>query len=150
MRFRLIDDILEQTETRIVTIKQVSLAEDYLWDHFPGFPVMPGVLMLEALVQSAIELARDSAGSSPGQAARPPAGLVLGSVRALKYGAFVGPGSTLRLEIERKAGDMLDFAGRGLCLAPTGEGESKVAVSGKFTLRAPRPMGQARRPAVQS
>ena len=47
MRFRLIDDILEQDENRIVVVKNVTNAEEYLQDHFPTFPVLPGVLMLE-------------------------------------------------------------------------------------------------------
>ncbi|MCH8913891.1 MAG: hypothetical protein IIA33_10035, partial [Planctomycetes bacterium] len=52
MKFILLDDILEQTPDRIVVLKQVSLAEEYLADHFPTFPVMPGVLMIETMVQA--------------------------------------------------------------------------------------------------
>ena len=40
-------------------VKNLSLAEEYLSDHFPGFPVMPGVLMLEALTQAGAWLIRD-------------------------------------------------------------------------------------------
>ena len=56
MKFDLVDQVLEQDEKRIVTIKQVTLAEEYLADHFPGFPILPGVLMLEAMVQAASKL----------------------------------------------------------------------------------------------
>ena len=49
MRFSLIDAIIEQSPDRIVAVKQVSLAEEYLADHFPSFPVLPGVMMIEAI-----------------------------------------------------------------------------------------------------
>ena len=52
MKFNLIDSIIELSDTRIVAVKQVSLAEEYLADHFPTFPVLPGVMMLEALTQA--------------------------------------------------------------------------------------------------
>ncbi|MAF57059.1 MAG: hypothetical protein CMK03_03890 [Ponticaulis sp.] len=59
MKFHLVDRI-ESLEPgrRIVTIKALSLAEEYLADHFPAFPVLPGVMMIEALVQSAAWLVR--------------------------------------------------------------------------------------------
>ncbi|HEY1922374.1 MAG TPA: hypothetical protein VGG44_06380, partial [Tepidisphaeraceae bacterium] len=53
MKFNLIDKIEEVSETRLVAVKYVSLAEEYLADHFPTFPVLPGVLMLEAMTQAA-------------------------------------------------------------------------------------------------
>ena len=50
MRFNLIDRITELNEGQSITaVKGLSLAEEYLKDHFPRFPVMPGVLMLEAM-----------------------------------------------------------------------------------------------------
>ncbi|HOF18642.1 MAG TPA: beta-hydroxyacyl-ACP dehydratase, partial [Phycisphaerae bacterium] len=59
MKFHLVDKI-ESIEPgkRIVTTKALSLAEEYLADHFPAFPVLPGVMMLEALTQSAAWLTR--------------------------------------------------------------------------------------------
>ena len=57
MHFCLVDRILERSDDRIVTIKLVSNAEEYLRDHFPGFPVLPGVMMLEAMVQAGRALA---------------------------------------------------------------------------------------------
>jgi 3-hydroxyacyl-[acyl-carrier-protein] dehydratase len=106
MHFTLVDAVLERTNpdpgnghaTRIVTIKQVSNAEEYLLDHFPGFPVLPGVMMIESVVQAArllLEPHARSAGSDAVSASR----LVLGGVRALKYGRFVRPGDSLRVEV---------------------------------------------------
>src|SRR5712664_1908049 len=53
VKFNLIDKIELLTDERIVAVKYVSLAEEYLADHFPTFPVLPGVMMLEALTQAA-------------------------------------------------------------------------------------------------
>ena len=61
MHFRLIDRVIERQASRLVAVKQVSLSEEYLQDHFPTFPVLPGVLMLEAMTQAARELADASA-----------------------------------------------------------------------------------------
>ena len=51
--FLLVDKIVEQDENRIVGIKNVTINEPFFQGHFPGFPVMPGVLILEAMAQAA-------------------------------------------------------------------------------------------------
>ena len=59
MRFNLVDRILEVEAGRTIRIvKNLTLAEEYLADHFPTFPVMPGVLMLETLVEAGAWLLR--------------------------------------------------------------------------------------------
>ena len=61
MRFMLIDRIVElQSGTKITAVKNLTMAEEYLADHFPHFPVMPGVLMLEAMTQAGAWLVRHS------------------------------------------------------------------------------------------
>ena len=61
MRFTLIDRIVDLSPgEKITAVKNLSLAEEYLADHFPGFPVMPGVLMLEAMTQASAWLIRAS------------------------------------------------------------------------------------------
>lgn len=135
MRFDLVDRVVEQAADRIVTLKHVSAAEVYLADHFPTFPVLPGVLMLEAMVQAARRLA-EGAGRVP---------LVLGRVRALKYGRFVRPGATLRVEVARagSTSEALAFRGEASVIDPGG-GEPAVAASGRFTLRPLRVAGASR------
>ncbi len=131
MRFNLIDTVIEIDDSRIVASKLVDPAEPYLQDHFPTFPVMPGVLMLEAMTQAARRLI----------AQRNPAFSrhVLGSVRALKYGAMVKPGDTLVVEvtISKELGDdVYEFKGRGAVRDPKTQIEAAGAsVSGRFTLR---------------
>lgn len=96
MKFQLIDKIvaLEPGE-RIETLKTLSLAEEYLADHFPTFPILPGVLMIEALTQSAawlVRLDQDYANSI----------VVLKSARNVRYNYFLRPGNTLRCEVSLK------------------------------------------------
>ena len=96
MRFILLDKITDLVPgENISAIKSLSLAEEYLSDHFPGFPVLPGVLMIEALVQTAAMLVRvtnDFAHSI----------VVLSEARNVKYKSFVKPGNVLRMELEAK------------------------------------------------
>src|SRR5260370_4555948 len=59
MRFNLVDRILEVQPGKVLrAVKNLTLGEEYLADHFPSFPVMPGVLMLETLVEAGPRLAR--------------------------------------------------------------------------------------------
>ena len=130
MQFTLIDQILECGPERAVAVKNVSASEEYLADHFPSFPVLPGVFMLEAMVQSARRLI-------PATDRR----FVLGGVKALRYGSFVSPGEHLRVEVEIKKfdGDSASFRGEGKVLSPGGEvTEADTAVSGRFTMRPAR------------
>jgi 3-hydroxyacyl-[acyl-carrier-protein] dehydratase len=128
MRFELLDRVLERSDDRIVTLKQVTLGEEYLQDHFPGFPVLPGVMMLEAMVQAGRALLRDRTGER----------LVLGEVRALKYGTFVTPGQGIRVEIDLQGEDedgSFDLKGRARVVAPSSALDGQTAVSGRMTLR---------------
>lgn len=111
MKFILIDRIVKLVPgERIATEKALTLAEEYLADHFPTFPVMPGVLMLEALVQSSAWLMRatnDFAASM----------VVLAEAKNVTYKSFVSPGRVLGLEVEaveKGAGEWL-LKGRGSC-----------------------------------
>ena len=109
MYFSLIDkiDTLEPGK-RIVATKSLSLAEEYLQDHFPNFPVMPGVLMLEALTQTSawlIRVTEDFAHSI----------VVLKEARNVKYARFVQPGQTLHIvsEIIQEEGNLVTLKAEG-------------------------------------
>lgn len=132
MHFDLVDRVLEVSADRIVTLKHVSLAEEYLQDHFPTFPVLPGVMMLECMVQASRRLLIESKGDSKSRH-------VLGMVRALKYGRFVKPGATLRIEIElikELDEDRFDLKGEVLLLEPGSDPSVRaVAASGRLTMR---------------
>lgn len=96
MKFILLDriDVLEPGR-RIVARKALTLAEEYLQDHFPRFPVLPGVLMLEALVQTSAWLVRATLDFGPGL-------VVLKEARNVTYKSFLAPGQTMILEATAK------------------------------------------------
>ncbi|MCE7970390.1 MAG: hypothetical protein DYG93_01780 [Leptolyngbya sp. PLA2] len=130
MRFDLVDAVLDREPDRVVTLKQVSAAEEYLADHFPTFPVLPGVLMLEAMVQAARLLVSEDEGGP----------CVLGGVRALKYGRIVQPGDSLRVEVvaTARSGDgSAEFKGEARAIGPDGV-ERGIAAAGRFSLRTVR------------
>ena len=94
MRFTLIDRVISiEPGQQITAVKTVSLSEEYLQDHFPRFPVLPGVLMLEAMTQAAawmIRIGEDCAHSM----------VVLRVAKNVKYGDFVEPGNMLTIQAQ--------------------------------------------------
>ena len=94
MQFTLIDRILElEPGVKITVVKGLTMAEEYLADHFPRFPVMPGVLMLEAMTQASAWLVRFSEDFAHSI-------VVLKQANNVKYGQFVEPGQTLCVTAE--------------------------------------------------
>ncbi len=122
MKFYLIDKVHEITPQRIVAVKSVSLAEEYLADHFPTFPVLPGVMMLEALTQAAAWLLWTASGFSKSIA-------VLKEARNLRYGNFVAPGNTLRLEV-----DLFKPTDTGAVFKANGLIDGQQALTGRIEL----------------
>ena len=91
MRFTLIDRIVDLRPGESITaVKSLSLAEEYLKDHFPRFPVMPGVLMLESMYQASAWLVRQSEDFAHSM-------VVLKEARNVKYTDFVEPGQVLNV-----------------------------------------------------
>jgi 3-hydroxyacyl-[acyl-carrier-protein] dehydratase len=123
MRFCLVDRI-EHLEVggSITAIKALTMAEEYLGDHFPGFPVMPGVLMLEAMTQTAAWLVRAGEDFCHSM-------VVLKEARGVKYGQFVEPGQTLRLSAE-----VVSQNDRETVLKAKGAVDGKVTVQGRLVL----------------
>jgi len=93
VKFNLVDKIEQLAGERIVVVKNVSMAEEYLADHFPTFPVLPGVMMLEVAVQAAGWLLHHRTNFARSMA-------VLKEARNVKYGQFVAPGNFLRMNVE--------------------------------------------------
>lgn len=123
MRFSLIDRIEDlQPGVRITARKALSMAEEYLEDHFPGFPVMPGVLMLEAMTQASAWLVRASEDFAHSV-------VVLKEARSVKYGQFVEPGQTLKVTAE-----IVSQTDDETVLKTRGEVEGQTTVSARLTL----------------
>lgn len=123
MRFNLIDRIIEvKTSKSLRAFKNLTLGEEYLADHFPSFPVMPGVLMLEMLVEAGAWLLRLSEDFRHSL-------IVLREVRNIKYGTFMEPGRRMDLAVDlaERTENAATFKGRG-------EVEGQSAVSARYTL----------------
>lgn len=111
MKYHLVDQIIELAPRQhIKTAKSVTLAEEYLSDHFPSFPVMPGVLMLECMVQSAAWLVRASEDFAHSL-------LFLHQAKNVVYKSFVPPGSVLVMDVQCQNldHDSSVFVGKGRC-----------------------------------
>jgi 3-hydroxyacyl-[acyl-carrier-protein] dehydratase len=122
VKFNLIDKIESLDETRIVARKSVSLAEEYLQDHFPTFPVLPGVMMLEALTQAATWLMHKRTGFAKTMC-------VLKEARNVRYGQFVEPGQILVVDVE-----FFKATETGATFKAAGSVEGQQAVSARIEL----------------
>jgi len=92
--FLLVDRIVELEPERIVGIKQVTANEPFFQGHFPDFPVMPGVLIVEAMAQTAGVLVLQS---MPDRANKL---VLLVAVENARFRRPVVPGDTLRMEMK--------------------------------------------------
>jgi 3-hydroxyacyl-[acyl-carrier-protein] dehydratase len=124
MRFILIDKVVSITAgVGIKTIKNVSLSEEYLADHFPAFPVLPGVLLLEGLIESAGWLVRLKENFAHSM-------ILLAEARNVKYKSFLAPGGQIEYAVEAKTieENISSFTGVGVSAGQT-------IVEAKFGLR---------------
>ena len=93
MRWIWIDKFVEfKSGHSAVALKNVSLAEEHLHDHFPGFPVMPECLMIEGMAQTA--------GILVGEAKKFQEKVILAKVKKAVFFDYVKPGDSLRLQTE--------------------------------------------------
>ena len=126
MRFNLVDRILEvEPGKKIRAVKNLTLAEEYLADHFPTFPVMPGVLMLETLVEAAAWLLRLSDDYKHSV-------IVLREARNVKYGSFMQPGHSMVVTVEVDKPPLADEG--NVTFKGKGEMDGTSTVSAKFTV----------------
>src|SRR5918999_588910 len=124
MRFCLLDRICSlEPEVELTAVKNVSLAEEYLADHFPEFPVLPGVFMLEAATQAAAWLVRLSENYAHSM-------ITLQEARSVKFTDFVPPGRQLQITVEQLSRD-----GALISFKFQGEVEGRTCVSGRLTLQ---------------
>ncbi len=123
MRFKQLDKITELVRgERIVAERHVRADEDYLRDHFPLFPVMPGVLMLEALFQASCWLIRETEGFENSL-------LVLKEARNVRFADFMEPNQTLQITAE-----ILKLEEHSVSIKATGIKGETVAVSARLVI----------------
>ena len=116
--FLLLDEVVElEPGVRVVARKRVREDEWYLAGHFPGRPIMPGVLMVEAMAQAGA-VAALSAEENRGKLA------LFAGIDDVRFKRIVGPGDELELtcELERVRG-------------PVGRGKAKATVGGELAVR---------------
>src|SRR3989442_12051991 len=97
-------------------VKNLTLGEEYLADHFPTFPVMPGVLMLQTLVEGSAWLLRATEDFQHSV-------VVLRDARNVKYGNFMQPGNSMIITVEAA-----DYAPSN----PTAVFKGKAEMAGRF------------------
>ena len=110
-------------DQRIVAIKAVSMNEEFFQGHFPGRPIMPGVLQVEALAQAAGVLAVESLGlAGSGKL------VYFMSIDGVKFRKPVEPGVLLKLEVEfvQKRSRVCKFAGKAML-------DGEIATECEFT-----------------
>jgi 3-hydroxyacyl-[acyl-carrier-protein] dehydratase len=99
--FLLVDRVLEmEPHKRLRAIKNVTINEPFFQGHFPGHPVMPGVLVIEAMAQAAGLLTQLS--EPPRAAGEPQPLYYLVKVDKARFSRTVMPGDQLSLEVEQK------------------------------------------------
>lgn len=123
MQFTFVDRVLQlQPGVSITTLKCLSLSEEYLADHFPRFPVMPGVLMLQSMTDAAallVGVTEDFAYSM----------VTLKEARNVRFADFVRPGSVLTVTAE-----LLSIAGREVQLKTQATMGGRMASSARLAL----------------
>ena len=123
MRFTLVDRIIElEPGARITTVKNLTMAEEYLAEHFPSFPVMPGVMMIESIIQAGAWLIRVTEEFKHSV-------ILLKEARTVKFGQFVTPGKQLKVSC-----NLLDDDGESTILKAKGEIDGRTSVSAKIVL----------------
>ena len=124
MKFILIDKVVALDVGReIKAVKGLSLAEEYLADHFPTFPVLPGVLLLQGIIESASWLVRQTQDFNNSM-------ILLEQARNVKYKSFLAPGAQIEYTVTAKSIEdkVSSFTGFGVS-------QDEKIVEARITLR---------------
>jgi len=92
--FLMIDRVIELTDDKVVALKNVTFNEPHFQGHFPGVPVMPGVLQIEAMAQAGGILASRAIQFDPTTHV-----MLFMAIDAVKFRKAVTPGDQLRIEV---------------------------------------------------
>ncbi len=128
--FCFVDKIIDFDKDRSLTASYTLKGnEEFLKDHFSDFPVMPGVLLLEAMKQAASTLLTLSQGA-------PEAFFRLGSVERVKFGQFVKPGTEIRIEVRflNQESSFYFFEGQVNLAGGTIQNSRRKALTANFSL----------------
>jgi 3-hydroxyacyl-[acyl-carrier-protein] dehydratase len=118
--FLLIDRIVEFERTkRVVAIKNVTMNESYFQGHFPGAPIMPGVLVIEAMAQAGAVLMLSEMADRHSKLA------VFTGIDGAKFRRSITPGDQIRIEV-----DVISFRSRA------GKMDGKAYIDGKLACEA--------------
>jgi len=90
---------------RASAVKNVTLAEEYLWDHFPGFPVLPPTLMIEGMAQTAGILVGEARGFREN--------VILAKIKRARFDDYAFPGDQLRYDATAESIDERAAVTRG-------------------------------------
>ena len=136
----LVDRVLDyELGKSIIAIKNVTINEEYFNGHFPYKPVMPGVLMIEALAQTAALLAFLTMGKKPDSTSV----VYFVGIDAARFKRPVGPGDQLRMEVEiiRSSRGIYKFKARGSVDGDTAL-EAELMCTMRSSTDASQPAGQ--------
>ena len=108
--FLLLDRVVELSDDRVLALKNVTINEPFFAGHFPGHPIMPGVLIVESMAQAGAILAMRSMGSLDGKL------VYFMALDKVKFRRPVVPGDQLRLEVTplRKGGAIWKMKGKAV------------------------------------
>ncbi len=96
---QLIDKIIKQSENEITVQKMVSSNEEYFQGHFPANPVMPGVLLVQIMIEACQALHAENS-------------IHLTKMNRVKFRKMIRPGDSLIVKVERKNSQKLQFIGK--------------------------------------
>lgn len=121
--FLWIDEVLEETPERLRALKRVDPQEPCLRGHYPGFPLLPGVLVLEAIFQAGAVLLAERIQEAQSQGQIP----VLARAREAKFKRMVRPGDRLEIEVR-----LVDSLGKAFKLSGEASVGGELAASVEY------------------